>query len=414
MKSRVAIVLACGIGLSACSLSVGGSSSVPSNGGGSFVDGYRVLYNFGGVNGTLPYAGLVDVNGALWGTTSSGGSGSACSGGCGTVFMAGTTGSQRVIYDFGTYAHDGTQPVASLLDDDGTFYGTTSAGGTGYSCDMNCGTVFMLTPAGKQDIVYSFGSYAHDGQNPAGSLIDVGGTLYGTTEMGGAKSGGSVFTIKDGKERIIYSFGSYAHDGLNPVAGLVAIGSTLYGTTAKGGASGHGGVFSVTSDGTEQLIHSFGSAPDGASPHAGLISVKGVLYGTTAAGGSNGKGTVFSVTVTGTETVLHSFGSASDGADPEAPLTSAFGTLYGTTATGGANAFGTIFSVNTQGKEAVAHSFDGTHGGNPYASVIEVGADLFGTTAYGGTSAGCGGVGMSGCGTIFEFQPSAQGGVRRR
>ncbi|MGB8910019.1 MAG: hypothetical protein WCC84_14835 [Candidatus Cybelea sp.] len=35
-----------------------------------------------------------------------------------------------------------------------------------------------------------------DGDFPTASLIDVKGTLYGTTSMGGAYGGGTVFTLK--------------------------------------------------------------------------------------------------------------------------------------------------------------------------------------------------------------------------
>ncbi|MFY9739997.1 MAG: choice-of-anchor tandem repeat GloVer-containing protein [Candidatus Cybelea sp.] len=100
---------------------------------------------------------------------------------------------------------------------------------------------------------------------------------------------------------MLYSFGA-SEDGANPYAGLVNINGTLYGTTAYGGANGDGTVFSITPSGTETVLYSFkGGLGDGEYPFASPISIKGTLYGTTSQGGANcspsgGCGTVFSIT----------------------------------------------------------------------------------------------------------------------
>jgi uncharacterized repeat protein (TIGR03803 family) len=44
-------------------------------------------------------------------------------------------------------------------------------------------------------LLYSFG-HGSDGQHPEASLIDVNGTLYGTTFKGGTHGDGTVFTLK--------------------------------------------------------------------------------------------------------------------------------------------------------------------------------------------------------------------------
>ena len=103
---------------------------------------------------------------------------------------------------------------------------------------------------------------------------------------------------------MIHSFGSYEVGAL-PLADLINIKGTLYGTTSSGGANcdsrgdddGCGTVFSITTSGTETVLHSFGpySSEDGVDPSAGLINVKGTLYGTTEYGGANNEGTVFSL-----------------------------------------------------------------------------------------------------------------------
>ena len=46
-----------------------------------------ILYSFtGGSDGSNPYAGLPVSSGVLYGTTYTGGTSTACTGGCGTVF----------------------------------------------------------------------------------------------------------------------------------------------------------------------------------------------------------------------------------------------------------------------------------------------------------------------------------------
>jgi uncharacterized repeat protein (TIGR03803 family) len=97
----------------------------------------------------------------------------------------------RLLYDFnGT----GSRPSASLISVNGTLYGTTAYGGTGGSCGSNgCGTVFSLTTSGKERVLYTFSF--RDGESPSAGLIDVNGTLYGTTIQGGEYGDGTVFAL---------------------------------------------------------------------------------------------------------------------------------------------------------------------------------------------------------------------------
>jgi uncharacterized repeat protein (TIGR03803 family) len=136
-------------------------------------------------------------------------------------------------------------------------------------------------------------------------------------------------------------------DGEYPYAGLINVNGTLYGTTYFGGAYDDGTVFSITTSGKATVLHSFGMTGDGEYPYAGLIDVKGTLYGTTyEGGGATGGGTVFAITTSGKETVLHSFTGSGDGEYPNAGLIDVKGTLYGTTADGGANGGGTVFGLS--------------------------------------------------------------------
>jgi len=180
----------------------------------------------------------------------------------------------------------------------GTLYGTTSSGGGTVSCTGGCGTVFKITTAGIETVLHSFG-HDSDGVFPYAGLINVKGSLYGTTAIGGASGPGTVFKITTaGVETVLYSF-KVGSDGANPYAGLIDVAGTLYGTTVHGGTgsctAGCGTVFKITTKGMETVLHSFKDGRDGANPYAGLIDVAGTLYGNTSVGGASGNGTVFKV-----------------------------------------------------------------------------------------------------------------------
>jgi uncharacterized repeat protein (TIGR03803 family) len=111
--------------------------------------------------------------------------------------------------------------------------------------------------------------------------------------------GGTVFSIStSGVEHVLHSF-SNQHDGADPAASLIDVKGTLYGTTVYGGTysgSFQGGtVFSVTTSGAERVLHSFNSGSDGALPDASLINLKGMLYGAAYGGGEHGTGAVFAL-----------------------------------------------------------------------------------------------------------------------
>jgi uncharacterized repeat protein (TIGR03803 family) len=190
---------------------------------------------------------------------------------------------------------------------------------------------------GKEKVLHSFGY--QDGKYPNAGLTDVNGTLYGTTSSGGSGclsyGCGTIYSVTTtGKEKVLYSFVA-GSDGAAPYAGLIDVKGTLYGTTASGGGSEDGTVFSITTTGVEKVLHTFVGGTDGTQPWADLIDMKGTLYGTTQGGGLNGYGTVFSVTTTGNEKVLYSFAGGSDGKYPNAGLMNVKGTLYGTSLRGG-------------------------------------------------------------------------------
>jgi uncharacterized repeat protein (TIGR03803 family) len=373
-----------------------------------------VIYSFkGGTgDGSAPEAGLLDDKDALYSTTREGGEycESGSYDGCGTIFAITTSGKETVLHSFRGRPGDGADPFAGLINVNGTLYGTTGEGGA-----YDAGTVFSITTSGRETVLYSFKGGSADGEIPEAGLLNVKGTLYGTTANGGSgfclrgKSDvgcGTVFSITtSGAETVLYSFKGHSGDGANPFAGLVNVKGTLYGTTWSGGErrcykhASCGTVFAVTTSGKETMIYRFKGGPgDGEHPSAGLINVNGTLYGTTLEGGELGCGTIFAMTTSGKETRLYSFkGEPADGARPPASLLNFNGTLYGTTALGGANDAGTVFSVTTSGTETVLYSFTGGGDGTePYAGLTQVDGTLYGTTVGGGAYF---------VGTVFSLSP---------
>jgi len=147
----------------------------------------HVLYSFkGGKDGEYPYARLLALDGALYGTTYQGG----VSYGWGTVFKVSTSGIERVLYRFQA-GKDGAHPYyAGLVERNGALYGTTYQGGT-----SGAGTVYKLATNGTSEhVVYSFKG-GNDGQYPYDGLIFVNGSLYGTTNAGGSSSSGTFFKV---------------------------------------------------------------------------------------------------------------------------------------------------------------------------------------------------------------------------
>ncbi|HEY1655297.1 MAG TPA: choice-of-anchor tandem repeat GloVer-containing protein [Candidatus Tumulicola sp.] len=348
---------------------------------------YRILHEFGksAGDGANPAAPLINVRGTLYGTTPYGGSNNV-----GTVFAITKTGEETVLHSFTGAAFsvsaDGAQPTTGLVNVNGTLYGTTSTGGANMCGGGSCGTVFSVTTSGKETVLHSFAYSTTDGAGPAAGLIDVGGILYGTTYAGGAHLCGgtycgTVFSITtSGTEKLLYSFGQ-TNDGIYPQAALLDVGGTLYGTTSQGGKNKRGTVFTVSTTGHEQVLYSFGAVGfrDGTNPSSALVNAGGTLYGTTEQGGNGSSGAVYSITKFGRENLVYSF-NGKDGSQPIGGVIDVKGVLYGTTYMGGAKNVGSVFSVTKTGQEEVVHSFRAGSGKNPIAGLLDVNGTLYGTT----------------------------------
>jgi uncharacterized repeat protein (TIGR03803 family) len=351
------------------------------------------LVSFSITNGANPAAGLVQgTNGSFYGTTSAGGINGTNS--LGTVFRMTPAGALTTLVSFDST--NGANPWAGLVEGrDGSFYGTTTAGGT-----SNSGTVFKLSPEGALTTLVSF--VGTNGAEPCSSLVEgKDGYFYGTTALGGKYSRGAAFQMTtNGALTNLYSFDA---QGFNIYAGLVqGLDGSFYGTAFQGGTNGAGTVYQLTTNGTFSALYCFTGGNDGADPYAGLIqTADGSFYGTTFYGGSNALGTVFKLATNGALVAAISF-NGTNGAYPYAGLVQAAdGNLYGTTESGGAYTnesgagCGTVFKLTTNGVLTTLFSFNGTNGLFPQAGLVQ-GSDgsFYGTTASGGAS---------GNGTVFRL-----------
>jgi uncharacterized repeat protein (TIGR03803 family) len=354
-----------------------------------------VIHFFAGSpsDGATPYTcSLMPSGSRLYGMTYKGGSFSN-----GTVFALNSNGTaHNVMHHFAGPPNDGSYPVGAFVQIDSALYGTTSSGGkyTNAFFSGGNGTVFTINTNGTgYTILHDFGSTLADGNLPYAALTLAGGALYGTTAVGGNYTNGTIFVINaDGSSyAVLHHFvGSKPIEG-GSVSALTISDATLYGTKEVGGIYSNGYVFSMNTNGTGYtILHHFGSAAgDGSKPISSLTLVGSSLYGTTSDGGTLKNGNIFTINTDGSGyRIVHQFGAvSSDGRFPYASLTAVGSTLYGTTGGGGSYNRGTVFAVNTDGSGySILHSFPNStsDGNNPLASVILVGSNFYGTTDEGG------------------------------
>jgi uncharacterized repeat protein (TIGR03803 family) len=374
------------------------------------------LHSFGGVDGADPLAPLIQgTDGNIYGTTVYGGINQIS---YGTVFNITPDGGLTTVYSFCSQSGctDGYQPQGGLVQyTDGNFYGTTSSGGM-----YGHGSVFKLTSTGTLTTLYSFCSQTGcpDGDTPiAGLVLANNGAFYGTTKFGGSANNGTAFKITPaGVLTKLHNFGVLVGhtDGYFPIAGLVlGTNGNLYGVTEDGGQKGGGTFYRLTPSGVFTTLYSFCSAPqcaDGDAPTNALIQgTDGNFYGTTKDGGAIngsfvGSGIVFKISPSGIFTTLHTFCAAigcTDGGSPTAALFQANdGNFYGSTSHGGTNntesfcgsiGCGTLFKITRTGKFTTLYNFCGesncADGGTPEAALMQDTNGIFyGTTHDGGAS----------------------------
>jgi uncharacterized repeat protein (TIGR03803 family) len=178
-----------------------------------------VIYNFDGTNGGVPWGGVVQAtDGNFYGTATGGGSG-----GGGVVFRVTPSGSYKVLHSFpvGTQ-NDGNDPIAGLLfATDGTFYGTTFAGGLN-----GFGVVFQITPTGQYLFLNQVDKVS--GSNPQSELVQhTNGWIYGLA-LGGTHIDGVFYGLNvnlGAKVKLVLSSGKVGSN-------VEILGSGFTGTTA--------------------------------------------------------------------------------------------------------------------------------------------------------------------------------------
>ncbi|HTZ97647.1 MAG TPA: choice-of-anchor tandem repeat GloVer-containing protein [Terriglobales bacterium] len=199
---------------------------------------FVLLHDFVFTDGSSPNLPTQGTDGNFYGTALFGGSSNL-----GVVYKLTPSGAITVLHNFTGYGNgDGSYPVGILVQgSDGNFYGTTKEGGA-----HNQGTVFKISATGTYTLLYSFNYNAQtfDGQLPVtGLTLGTDGNLYGTTAEGGKNGNtGTIFQITPaGQEKILYNFCSQTGcaDGLAPEGPLVQhTDGKFFGTTTGNSIGG--------------------------------------------------------------------------------------------------------------------------------------------------------------------------------
>ena len=288
--------------------------------------------------------------------------------------------------------------------------------------------VFTTRPAQAQTFktLYTFTGIP-DGANVWNDLLlDVNGTLYGTTAVGGVYGCGTVYKLDSkGTETVLYSFTGGA-DGCLPESNVLQDWQgNLYGVALFGGNlgatnciddGGCGVVYKLDTKGNETVLYTFTGGADGNIPQGLNMDWAGNLYGITLSGGNTsypnfppGAGVVYKLDTRGHFAVLYTFTGGADGAVPNDYLTlDLAGNIYGVTLAGGNLAHcpgcgsGTVFKLNQRGKLTTLYTFtgltDGSEADGPL--VLDVWGNLYGATTLGGDLTCNSG---SGCGVVYKL-----------
>ena len=222
-----------------------------------------VLVTFIGTNGGGSFAPVIaDAHGNLFGTTFFGGANNKGVVFEIVKTAHGYASTPTVLYSFCSLSNcaDGAGPEAGLIiDTKGNLFGTTTGdlvnAGTVFEIARTADG-YASTPTTLVTFFCAPGNCG-DGDRPgprAGLIADPRGNLFGTTFNGGANGDGTVFKIAktaDGYASTPTTLADFdGSDGANPWGDLLADAKgTLFGTTNVGGANNRGTVFEVTDSG---------------------------------------------------------------------------------------------------------------------------------------------------------------------
>ena len=236
-----------------------------------------ILYAFQGQgDGLIPTGAVIQVaSGDLYGTTNGGGLANS-----GVMFHIEPDGTEETIHQF-NYAVEGAVPGTPILGHDGNFYVLLGSG---------FGSFARVTPTGDTTLVYTFAQVPGDAAFPNGILTrDAEGNFYGTAPYGGAEGFGVVFKLTPaGEEQIVYSF-SGGDDGSRPNGPvLLATNGLMYGTTTYGGSKNYGVIYELSPEGAQSVVHTFKLPTYTPVQGNGIGLVEGkhhYIYGATTGGG---------------------------------------------------------------------------------------------------------------------------------
>jgi uncharacterized repeat protein (TIGR03803 family) len=209
-------------------------------------------------DGGYPKGSLVQgTDGALYGMTSSGGTGAG-----GTVFKITTAGVYTVLRHL-AYATDGSNPEGDLVfGKDGNLYGMT----------YNASRFFRVTTAGVFTVLTTFNSTTQGSYPTGGLILAKDGNFYGTHTTGGTNRGGTIFRITTAGAVTVLRHLNPATDGSVPKGTLLqATDGNLYGLTSAGGTFNSGTIFRVTTGGAYTVLRQMNIATDGAAAFGGMI-----------------------------------------------------------------------------------------------------------------------------------------------
>jgi len=342
---------------------------------------------------------------------------------CGVCGLHATVGQAQHHTLFSFRAPEGARPSALVRASDGRLYGTTREGGA-----YGKGTVFVLSPAGRPQVLYSFTGQA-DGAGPS-SLVASGDQLYGlSTRAALVETPASVNVFRvdhSGAFQVLQTV-----PGMTESVVLVAGESAgVYGSSAASST-----LFAIDGAGALRTVHSFNA---GTWANTLAVGTRGRVYGTTLSGGGAdpAQSELFRVTSAGdysalaklgaTETptaiardragllyvgvradtrgAVYSFRNATPlkklsdlDAAPTLLLSGEADRVEGLTANGGAAHHGSVFRLGADGSLSTLHEFTaGADGAVPTGLTLD-GDTLAGTAAEDGI----------GSGTIFRLSAAS-------
>lgn len=363
---------------------------------------FEVLKQFTTEEGASPFSALVrGHDGALYGTTVTGNNSTDHD----TIFKMNPDGSDfTVLLNFDSPNTGGNCWAGLLLGSDGALYGTTFYGGTGSG-----GTVFKINQDGTGFAVLKNLVIATTGGGSYAPLLEVDEVLYGATYLGGSGNAGTLFKLNlDGSGFAVLKHFDNSTTGGHPNAALtLGPDGVIYGVAYHGGSFSSGTIFKLNPDGSSfAVLKHLNVVTTGGYPSARLLlRGDGLFYGAASEGGSSEAGTIFRINPDGSDfTILKELHRSTDGAFPISGLIEGDnGKLYGTTLNGGTYDYGTVFEMEPDGDDyRVLRRLDRFTTGTFAYGGLMLGTD---DALYGAAAAG----GDEDFGTLFRVVPGPNG-----